>query len=299
MHPSVGRPSLLRSFLIYCTRCISTRARLHTGCVTRTQAPEITLAAVDEVTRQRCVRIIQAASAKGISPSLHSIASSVALTSDMFSMKSAAAVAAVLAALRLTMNDPSLEIHFLLFKHFQFDPAELKAVGFDAATLKAAGFAAAQIMLLYGLDLAGLLRLRYDAEALNAIGVSTAELINGCYPEKTEVSMHHARARATAAQAPTRCRICFIEDDLSSILMRPQRVGSYVYATLHAHDVNDGTVVYDGSKRVEVPSGWVIAPNEPDVRQICAQYKWQSTALVLDDGSVNCTAGNAGGRSWF
>jgi hypothetical protein len=246
------------------------------------------------------VRIIQAASAKGISPSLHSIASSVALTSDMFSMKSAAAVAAVLAALRLTVNDPSLEIHFLLFKHFQFDPAELKAVGFDAATLKAAGFAAAQIMLLYGLDLAGLLSLRYDVEALNAAGFSTAELINGCYPEKTEVSsMHHAHARATAAHAHTRSRICFIEDDLPSPLMCPQRVGSYVYATLHAHDVNDGTVVYDGSKRVEVPSGWVIAPNEPDVRQICAQYKWQSIALVLDDGSVNCTAGNAGGRSWF
>lgn len=42
----------------------------------------------------------------------------------------------------------------------------------------------------------------------------------------------------------------------------------------------------------------MIAPNEPDVICICGKYKWQSYALVLDDGSVVWTGchviGNAG-----
>jgi hypothetical protein len=69
--------------------------------VTRTlQAPkDVCLAAADDVTRQRCVRAIQAASACGSCSSLQDIASVVALTPDLFWMQSLPAVNAVLAAL--------------------------------------------------------------------------------------------------------------------------------------------------------------------------------------------------------
>ena len=57
------------------------------------------LAAADDVTRRRCVRIIEAASAGGASSSLPNIASSAALTPGLFMMRSLPAVNAVLAAL--------------------------------------------------------------------------------------------------------------------------------------------------------------------------------------------------------
>ena len=56
------------------------------------------LAAADDATRQRCVRIIQAASAS-VSSSLQGIACAVALTRDLIDMQSLPAVNAVLAAL--------------------------------------------------------------------------------------------------------------------------------------------------------------------------------------------------------
>jgi len=57
---------------------------------------DVRLAAADDVTRQRCVRIIEAASASSSSPE---IAASAALTPDFFMMQSLLAVNAVLAAL--------------------------------------------------------------------------------------------------------------------------------------------------------------------------------------------------------
>ncbi len=86
-------------------------------------AKDVCLAAADDVTRQRCVRIIEAASAGGASSSLPDIASSAALTRGLLDMKSGAAVKAVLAALGVAMDHPSL-----------------KAVGYDLPSLKAAGF---------------------------------------------------------------------------------------------------------------------------------------------------------------
>ena len=64
------------------------------------QAPrDVCLSAADDVTRQRCVRAIQAASAGGGCSSLQDIASAVALTRDLIKMQSLPAVNAVLAAL--------------------------------------------------------------------------------------------------------------------------------------------------------------------------------------------------------
>ncbi len=95
------------------------------------------LAAADDVARQRCVRIIEAASAGGASSSLRDIASSAALTSGLFMMRSLLAVNAVLAALGRTaakgLDLPSL-------KAAGFTAAEVKAAGFTAAEVKAEGF---------------------------------------------------------------------------------------------------------------------------------------------------------------
>jgi len=77
------------------------------------------LAAADDVTRQRCMRIIQAASAGASSP-LQDMASAAALTRDLANMQNLSAVNAVLAALgRAAVKG--------------LDVTSLKAAGFDAA----------------------------------------------------------------------------------------------------------------------------------------------------------------------
>ena len=92
------------------------------------QAPkDVCLAAADDVTRQRCVRAIQAASAGGGCSSLQDIASSVALSRDLIGMQSLPAVNAVLAALGKAAAKG-------------VDLNSLVKAGFDAASLKGAGF---------------------------------------------------------------------------------------------------------------------------------------------------------------
>jgi len=161
------------------------------------QSPSVFLAAADEVTRQRCVCALQAAITGGVSSPLQSIASTVALTRDLFSIRSLAAVTSVFAALGISACDPALEpairSKISLLKHFQFDASELRAGGFDAATLKYAGFTAEELALPYGLDLPALLALGYDAAALRGAGFSTEDAINGGYPEVTAVSVARAR----------------------------------------------------------------------------------------------------------
>ncbi len=101
------------------------------------------LAAADDVTRQRCFRIMQTACSDTISTTLQSIASSATLTRNLFCMKNATAVTAVLLALRVGTNEPSLaavNFNFALLKEFQFEALDLKAAGFIAADLQAAGF---------------------------------------------------------------------------------------------------------------------------------------------------------------
>ena len=93
-------------------------------------AKDVYLAAADDVTRQRCMRAIRAASA-GAS-SLQDIASAAALTPGLRDMKSVAAVKAVIAALGIAFDHPSL-------KAAGCDPPSLKNGGCDAAAFRAAG----------------------------------------------------------------------------------------------------------------------------------------------------------------
>ena len=67
---------------------------------------DVCLAAADDVTRQRCVRIIEAASAGGASSSLPDIAASAALTCGLLDMKSLAAVKAVVILCSLPWASP-------------------------------------------------------------------------------------------------------------------------------------------------------------------------------------------------
>jgi len=113
------------------------------------QAPrDLLLAADDEVTRQRCLRIMQAACADSISTTLQSIASAAALTRNLFCMKSAAAVTAVLSALSVGMNEVSfnaINFNLALLKEFQFEARDLRAAGFNLADMQAAGFNAREL----------------------------------------------------------------------------------------------------------------------------------------------------------
>ena len=64
------------------------------------------------------------------------IAATVALTRDLFRMRSVPAVTVVLAALGVALSQPSLQadnFNFSLLKQFEFGAPELKAGGFDAS----------------------------------------------------------------------------------------------------------------------------------------------------------------------
>ena len=97
------------------------------------------LAAADDATRRRCVRIIEAASAGGASSSLPDIASSAALTRGLLDMKNFAAVKAVFAALGVAIDHPSLKaVGYAvpsLVAAYGFDAVE--AAGVDVSFLKA------------------------------------------------------------------------------------------------------------------------------------------------------------------
>ena len=117
------------------------------------QAPkDVCLAAADDVTRQRCVRAIQAASAGGGCSSLQDIASSVALSRDLIGMQSLPAVNAVLAALGKAAAKG-------------LDANSLKDVGFDLSSLVRAGF-----------DLSSLVKAGCDAASLKGAGFSVEDI---------------------------------------------------------------------------------------------------------------------------
>jgi hypothetical protein len=115
---------------------------------------DVCLAAADDMTRQRCVRIIEAASAGGAT-FLSDIASSVALTHCLLDL-SLAAVKAVLAALDVAMDHPSLKaVGFDLpsLKTAGFNAAAFRSTGCDWSSIRAAGFSAAEAKAA-GCDLA-------------------------------------------------------------------------------------------------------------------------------------------------
>ena len=130
------------------------------------QAPKgVFLAAADDVTRQRCVRAIQAASAGGGCSSLQDIASAVALTRDLIKMQSLPAVNAVLAAL-----------------------GKAAAKGLDANSLKKAGFDLSSLVRA-GFDLSSLVKAGFDAAALKGAGFSLRDIaFEGGSPDYCVVS---------------------------------------------------------------------------------------------------------------
>jgi hypothetical protein len=140
-------------------------------------AKDVVLAAADDVTRQRCMRAIQAASAGACSP-LQDIASAVALTRDLLDMQSLPAIKAVLDALGIAMSDASL-------KAVGLDPTSLKAAGFDItafrtagcdwATIKAAGFTASEAKAA-GYDATSAIHAGYEVHSLVAAGFNAAAL---------------------------------------------------------------------------------------------------------------------------
>ena len=130
---------------------------------------DVFLAAADDVTRQRCVRIIEAASAGGASSSLPDIAASAALTPGLFMMRSLTAVNAVLAAFGRPavggLDAPSLKAagcnsavcraagcDWSSIRAVGFSAAEAKAAGCDPASAQAAGYDVPSLLAAYGYD---------------------------------------------------------------------------------------------------------------------------------------------------
>lgn len=133
-------------------------------------ARDVVLAAADEVTRQRCMCIIRAASA-GTSSPLQDIASAAALTRNLLNMKSLPAVLAVLAALGVAMGHASL-------KAVGLDPPSLKAVGHDIAAFRAAGYSWADTKT-FGFTAAEASAAGCDLASANAAGYDVVSLVEG------------------------------------------------------------------------------------------------------------------------
>ena len=156
-----------------------TRTRHPLSCHTLLwQARTVFLAAADDRTRERCVRMIQAASADIISSSIPDLASTVILSRDLLAMKSIAAIKAGLAALGVDVSEQCLKLvkfPFSSLKHFGFDLRQLISEGFDAATMKHAGFTAAE-MTAAKFDLPLLVAGGYSVKELRSAGFAALQL---------------------------------------------------------------------------------------------------------------------------
>ncbi len=147
---------------------------------------DVCLAAGDDVTRQRCVRVIQAASAGGASSSLHHIASAVALTGELLKMKSLPAVNAVMAALGQAqvggLDVPSLKaagFDAAAFTAAGCSCSDLKAAGFTYSDCRAAGFDPKSLQSA-GYDLLSLIEdFSYDAVAASGCDMSRYSVLKG------------------------------------------------------------------------------------------------------------------------
>jgi hypothetical protein len=127
------------SFLLGRGFVINIRARAQVSPAT---LQGVILAAADDRTRQRCIRVIRAASLGGASSSLHNIASAAALTSDLIfglGSRNLQAVNAILAGLgKSAVKD--LEIQ------------SFKSAGFDLAIAWTAGYGVPSLVAAFGLD---------------------------------------------------------------------------------------------------------------------------------------------------
>jgi hypothetical protein len=60
--------------------------------------------------------------------------------------------------------------------------------------------------------------------------------------------------------------------------------------TLHRHKVDDRTIVEDGNRPLQVPSGWEIAQGTADDIGVCKNHPWQTSWLVFARGDMYGTA---------
>ncbi len=145
----------------------------HTSCLQG--AKEVVLAAADNVTQQRCMRAIQAASVGAYSP-LQDIASAVALTRDLFNMQNLSAVNAVLAALgRAAVK--GLDVTSL--KAAGFDAAACAAAGCSWADMKTAGFTAMEVKYA-GCDITCAKAAGYNGDSIFEAFTLEAAIAAGC-----------------------------------------------------------------------------------------------------------------------
>jgi hypothetical protein len=133
------------------------------------------LAAADDVTRYRCMRIIEAASACGAS-SPHDIATAAAVTPRLFFMRNLPAVNAVLVALGKSAVE-GLDLPSL--KSIGCDLACYRAAGFDLPSLKDAGFTSAEVKAA-GCDLKSAQAAGYDVVSLVSAFGYDAVAVAGC-----------------------------------------------------------------------------------------------------------------------
>ncbi len=63
----------------------------------------------------------------------------------------------------------------------------------------------------------------------------------------------------------------------------------YHYMTLGGHEPESMRLVDERGCRWELPGGYEVCPNSPDVLQVCAQHSWGAHALVLADGTFCMT----------
>ncbi len=186
-----------------------TASRSHTSPLQAARV--VMLAAADEVTRQRCMRIIEAASA-GTSlllQDLKDIASMVALTRDLFGIHDLSAVNAALAALgRAAVK--ALDASSLKFAGF--NAAACAAAGNDWACIKTAGFTTADVKAA-GCDIASAKAAGYDVLSLiegfgydsaAASGCDLSSFVSFKDQEKDISSCILVSCTAASLHAPTR-----------------------------------------------------------------------------------------------
>jgi hypothetical protein len=245
-------------------------------------------------------------------------------------MKSGAAIKAVLAALGITMDHPSLKaagFNPLSLKAAGLNIAAFRAAGFDWSIVRAAGFSAAEVKAARcdpasalkaeynppsfklckaaGIDLAAFRAAGFDWSIIRAAGFSVAEVkAAGCDPASAQAAGYDVLSLVAAygydAVDLSSCILvsalrCTHACSILRLLPFPpffQRDGPNLYMTLHCHKVDDHTLVEDGQKPVHVPAGWKIAPGDADDIRVCGAHPWQSDRLVFVDGDHHRTLKN-------